>query len=131
MIELITLKENGDERGKLVVLEGMNQVPFMIARLFYIYNTTGDAVRGKHANRNSKFAFVCMKGHCRITTNDGCNEAVYTLTSPNQLLIMDEMVWKEMDNFSDDAVLLVLSNCVYDPHEYIYDFELFKKEVTA
>ena len=128
MVSLIQLKENGDERGKLIALEGNAQVPFNINRLFYIYDTSGDSVRGKHANRNSSFAFICVAGEVKIHATDGKEKWDYALTSPSQMLVMDKMIWKEMYDFSKGAVLLVLSDCAYDKTEYIYDYSEFVLE---
>ncbi len=129
MAELIQLQERGDARGKLVVVEGLQQIPFEIARIFYIYDTSGDVDRGNHANRNSRFAFVCLKGSVKIDSCDGKNQESYTLDHPTQVLVMDKMVWKKMYAFSEDAVLLVLSDCKYDAAEYINDYDAFLKEV--
>lgn len=117
----------GDNRGKLVVIENMNGIPFNMKRIFMIYGTTSDAVRGAHANKDSSFAFMAMTGSCRVRlkTHEGV-VADEKLDSPGKLFWIERMVWKEMYDFSDDCTLVVISDHLYNPHEYINDFDEYK-----
>ena len=119
--------ELGDERGKLVVIEGLHDVPFEIKRIFYIYGTTNDVVRGKHANKNSKFYLINVSGSCKVKLNDGKEEIIVSLDKPNKGLYIPNMVWKDMYDFSQDSVLLVLASEHYDKKEYIRDKKEFLK----
>ena len=107
IVELIDL---GDDRGGLNVIEANKQVPFEIKRIFYDYNTDKNWIRGNHANKNSKFAFVSVAGSCTVDVDDGINKESVVLNSPNKMLIIDKMVWKIMKNFSKDNVLLIISD---------------------
>jgi len=116
------LVDTGDDRGGLIPFEkGMN-VPFEVARAFYIFNTRPGTARGSHANRNSQFLFVVISGSCNVKINNGIEQSIITLNRPNQALWLDKMVWKEMYDFSYNAILLVLSNEKYDEKEYIRDY---------
>lgn len=127
---LVNLKVNGDKSGSLVALESNAQIPFDIMRVFYIYNSTKGKCRGKHANRNSKFFMIILAGSCKIKVNDGKIVTEYLLDSPNKALFIDNLVWKEMYDFSGDAVLLIITNTKYDNTEYIHDYQRFILEAN-
>lgn len=125
----LNFKVNGDARGNMVVIEGGQGVPFEIKRLFYIYGTDPEAVRGQHANRNSDFAMVCVGGSCKVKITDGTNETVVSLDEPMKGIYIPKMLWKDMYDFSEDAVLLVMASTHYDATEYIRDFDSYCKEM--
>jgi len=130
-VRLITLRENADKRGSLIAIEGNNDIPFEIKRIFYIYNTNNDEARGKHANRITEFVMICVRGSCNVCVRSGKTEYTeYVLDHPSKALYIGKMIWKEMRNFSPDAVLLCIASEIYNPNEYIYDFEEYLKEVT-
>ena len=122
-IEKIRFSAHRDQRGALVALEGDKDIPFSIARLFYIYGG-GSEIRGRHANRESEFVLICVKGSCRLKVNDGCQEYFFTLDDPDEGIYLPQMTWKEMYDFSDDAVLLCIASAPYNPGEYIRDLDL-------
>lgn len=125
--KVLEFNQLGDDRGHLVVVEGIKDIPFEIKRIFYIYGTKDNVVRGQHANRNSKFVLINLVGECKVKVNDGKNEEIIILDKPHKGIYLDKMVWKDMYDFSEDSVLLVISNNYYDSKEYIRDFEEFKK----
>lgn len=125
----LNFKVNGDARGNMVVVEGGQAVPFDIKRLFYIYGTDPDAVRGQHANRNSDFAMVCISGSCKVKITDGTTETVVCLDEPMKGVYIPKMLWKDMYDFSEDAVLLVMASTHYDANEYIRDFDSYRQEM--
>ena len=120
-----TLKDFGDERGSLIPIEEGNNVDFEIKRAFYIYGTTDGTIRGIHANKFSEFLMIVISGSCKVLVDDGHKKEIVELNHPNQALYLDKMVWKEMYDFSKDAVLLVLSNEKYNENEYIRDYDEF------
>ena len=126
----IQFKVNGDERGKLVVVEGLKDVPFSIARIFYIYGSDTNVVRGCHANRRSEFVLINVSGTSKVKVTDGKNEKLYVLDKPYKGIYIPKMVWKDKYDFSEDAVLLVLSSEPYDVEEYIRDYQEYIKEVN-
>ena len=125
--KLIDLHVNGDERGKLVAIEKGVNCPFEVKRAFYIFGARGETRRGCHANRNSEFLLVALKGSCRVEFSDGNVKETILLNSPAQALWLGKMTWKEMYDFSEDAVLLVLASEKYDADEYIRDYQEFLK----
>lgn len=124
--KIIDFKELGDLRGKLVVVEGMKDIPFEIKRIFYIYGTKPDVIRGQHANKVSRFILINLSGECKVKVNDGKNEEVFILNKPNQGIYLDRMVWKDMYDFSEDSILLALSDSEYISDEYIKNIEEIK-----
>lgn len=129
--KMIEFKENGDERGRLVVVEGMKDIPFEIKRIFYIYGSDGDVIRGQHANRESEFVLINVCGSSKVKVYDGKNEEIFVLDKPHTGIYLPKMVWKDMYDFSKDSILLVLASEVYKPDEYIRDFNEFIKEVNG
>ena len=119
----------GDERGNLVVVEGEQDIPFEIKRVFYIYGSDGDVVRGQHANRNSQFVLINVSGTSKVRVNNGFEEDIIELNRPRMGLYLPTMMWKDMYDFSEDSVLLVLTNTHYDGKEYIRDYEEFLIEL--
>ena len=125
----IRFNQLGDERGHLVVVEGLKDVPFDIKRVFYIYGSDCDVVRGQHANRKTEFVLINVSGTSKVTTDDGYKKITFNLDEPHMGVYIPEMVWKDMYDFSENSVLLVLASEYYDGSEYIRDYEEFIKEV--
>lgn len=124
--------EHGDARGYLVALEGERDVPFAIQRIFYVYGADGQSVRGQHANRHSCFMMLCLHGACKVRVRDGAQyDETFLLDGPTKGLYLPAMTWKDMFDFTPDAVLLVLSDAHYDGGEYIRDYAVFEAEAKA
>jgi dTDP-4-dehydrorhamnose 3,5-epimerase-like enzyme len=120
----------GDERGSLISLESFANIPFSIARTYYIFNTVKSVRRGYHAHADLLQVAVCVKGSCKFLLDNGAQQCIVTLDSPSKGLFIGPMIWREMFDFSDDSVLLVLASKAYDPADYIRDYEAFR-EATA
>ena len=127
--KILEFGDLGDERGKLVVVEGAQDIPFEIKRVFYIYGSDSQVVRGQHANRNSEFVLINVSGSSKVRVDNGFEEEIIELNRPRMGLYLPTMVWKDMYDFSEDSVLPVLANTHYDGHEYIRDYDEFIKEV--
>ena len=120
---IIKFNQLGDERGHLVVVEGGKDIPFEIARVFYIYGSDNDVVRGQHANKKSEFVLINVSGKSKVKIDYGDSSEVIDLSEPHMGVYIPNMVWKDMYDFSSDSVLLVLSNMKYDSEEYIRDYQ--------
>lgn len=121
----------GDDRGSLVALEAELNIPFEIKRVYYIFGTQQGVARGFHAHHNLKQVAVCVAGRCRMILDDGKAREEVWLDSPTKGLIIGDLVWREMYDFSDDCVLLVLASEYYDETDYIRDYDEFTKMVNA
>lgn len=125
--KIVQLGALGDERGKLVVIEGGESIPFEIARVFYIYDSDDTVIRGQHANRNSEFVLINVAGSSKVRVTDGKEEAIVELNRPMMGVYIPKMIWKDMYEFSKDSVLLVLASTHYDESEYIRDYDDYLK----
>lgn len=116
MAQLFTLDTFHSSSGDLTVYN--NTLPGDIKRVFYI-RSVGDAQRGGHRHHKAWNALICLVGSCHVYVHDGTHEEDYTLAGPDACLILEPKDWHVMDQFSEDAVLLVLSNEPYDQVDYI------------
>lgn len=131
-VQMLEFTQNGDERGYLVVVEGKQDIPFDIKRIFYIYGSDQSVVRGQHANRYSEFVLINVTGTSKVKVKDGRgNEVIFSLNRPHTGIYIPKMVWKEMYEFSEDSVLLCLASEHYDSQEYIRDYDEFVKIVDG
>ncbi|MDE5591226.1 MAG: FdtA/QdtA family cupin domain-containing protein [Acetatifactor sp.] len=131
-VKMLEFAEHGDERGKLVIAEGGLDIPFDIKRVFYIYGTQSNIIRGQHANKKTEFVLINVAGTSKVKVKDGeGNEAIFCLNRPHTGVYLPTMVWKEMYDFSDDSVLLVLCSEHYDASEYIRKYDDFVKIIRG
>jgi dTDP-4-dehydrorhamnose 3,5-epimerase-like enzyme len=130
-IERIQLLPHGDNRGMLVALEQDGNVPFVIRRVYYIFATRHDVRRGQHAHRHLNQLAVAVRGSVTFLLDDGSGAAEVVLDDPAQGLLLGNMVWRELYDFSDDCVLMVLADHLYDPDDYITSYADFLREVAG
>ncbi len=123
--KLIEFTQKGDERGHLVIVEGNQDIPFDIKRVFYIYGSDKNVVRGKHANYRTEFMLINVAGTSKVRVDDGTSEKVFELNRPHMGINLPKLVWKDMYDFSEDSVLLVLASEHYDASEYIRDYDSY------
>jgi dTDP-4-dehydrorhamnose 3,5-epimerase-like enzyme len=127
LIETVSFKPLGDERGSLVALEGNESVPFDIKRVYYIFGTKEGASRGFHAHRSLKQVAVCVTGSCRFVLDNGKQREEIVLDRSTIGLLINSLTWREMYDFSPDCVIMVLANEHYDESDYIRDYQEFLK----
>ena len=120
-----------DMRGDLSVGEFDRDIPFKVARYFVVFNVPSSDVRGEHAHRVCSQFLVCVKGSCAVLVDNGTHRAEIALHEPNLGLFLPPMVWATQYKFSADAVLLVFASHLYDPDDYIRDFDEFLSEVGS
>lgn len=124
---ILEFKSNGDDRGSLVALESYKNIPFDIKRVYYIFDTKSGVARGLHAHKELLQVMVCLKGSCRVMLDNGSTKENVVLDSPNKGLLIDSMMWREMHDFNEDCVLIVLASEHYDESDYIRDYDEFNK----
>lgn len=125
LIQLIHFPSLGDDRGSLVALEGEKTVPFDIRRVYYLFGTKPGVARGFHAHKKLQQVAVCVTGRCRMVLDDSQGREEVWLDSPTKGVLIGNMIWREMHDFSSDCVLLVLANQHYDEADYIRNYEDF------
>ena len=124
-------QQHGDERGMLVALEEYKDIPFEIKRVYYMYDTKEGVRRGFHAHKNLEQILVCVSGSCKVLLDNGSERKVISLETPYEGLYISNSMWREMYDFSEDAVLLVLASDYYKEEDYIRDYDEFKKLVES
>lgn len=124
------LKVFGDARGKLISLEGNRNLPFEIKRVYYIFDTVPEQVRGMHAHRNLEQLIVAMDGACQFVLDDGKNRETVWLNRPDVGLYIGKNMWREMRHFSYGCKLMVLASDYYNEDEYIRDYSVFKETIA-
>lgn len=129
-IKLIQLQKHGDERGALVALEENKNIPFPIKRVYYLFNTGNGVRRGFHAHKKLKQVAIAVRGSCRFTLDDGKEKIDLLLDNPAQGLLIESFIWREMYDFSDDCVLMVLADDFYDESDYLRSYEEFVQVVN-
>ena len=128
-IKKYRFEPHGDDRGQLVAIEEFKDLPFKIKRVYYIYDTKKGVRRGFHAHKNLKQILICVSGSCMVHLDNGKETAEIELCSPNEGLYISNDTWREMYDFSPDAVLLVLASELYDEKDYIRNYDKFKEYI--
>ncbi|CAA6814443.1 MAG: Unknown protein [uncultured Campylobacterales bacterium] len=127
--KVINFKTLGDDRGSLIAIEQGYNAPFDISRVYYIFDTKKDVERGFHAHINLKQIAISVKGSCTFVLDNGEKREEVKIDNPNQGLFIEGLIWREMKDFSEDCVLVVLASEHYDENDYIRDYEKFLEEV--
>ncbi len=130
-ISKIVFKPHGDDRGQLVALEESKNIPFSVKRVYYMYDTTPGVSRGKHAHKCLQQIMICIHGSCKVLLDNGKEKETVLLDKPNEGIYISNDVWREMFDFSDDAVLVVLASELYDESDYIRNYDEFIKYVNG
>lgn len=124
-VKLIPLQTHGDDRGSLVALEEGYNIPFQIKRVYYIFNTKKGVIRGFHAHKNLKQVAIAVRGSCKFKLDNGTDSVEVLLNDPAQGLLIESFIWREMYDFSEDCVLMVLADSHYDENDYVRDYNAF------
>lgn len=124
-VKILPLQPHGDERGSLVALEEGKNIPFQIKRVYYMFNTKDGVRRGFHAHKTLKQVAIAVRGSCRFLLDDGQERVEIMLDNPAQGLVIESFMWREMYDFSEDCVLMVLADQLYDESDYIRDYSQF------
>lgn len=118
-------QQHGDDRGSLVALEAYRDIPFDIKRVYYMYDTKDKVIRGRHAHRTLEQILICIHGSCKIMLDNGADKKVVYMERPYEGLYIPNNMWREMYDFSEDAVLLVMASEIYKEDDYIRDYNEF------
>lgn len=118
-------QQHGDDRGQLVALEEYKDIPFEIKRVYYMYDTGEGVRRGFHAHKNLEQILICIHGSCKILLDNGTEKKIVSLEKPYEGLYISNNMWREMYDFSPDAVLMALASDYYNEEDYIRDYDAF------
>lgn len=124
-------QQHGDERGQLVALEEGKDIPFEIKRVYYMYDTQNGVRRGFHAHKSLEQILICIHGTCKILLDNGKEKKIVSLEKPYEGLYVANDMWREMYDFSKDAVLMVLASDYYNENDYIRDYDKFLESLKG
>lgn len=127
-ITIIDLQSHGDDRGSLIALEQGKNIPFEVKRVYYLFDTKEGVVRGFHAHKELKQVAIAVRGSCTFLLDDGKVKKEVVLNNPAKGLLIESLVWREMCDFSEDCVLMVLADSIYDENDYIRDYDDFLRK---
>ena len=119
-----------DKYGKLVALEGNDVIPFNIRRVYYIYEVEENVRRGFHSHKELEQVLICVHGSVKILLKTPNDEKIVTLNNPSEGLYIGPDIWREMYDFEDNAVLLVLASDHYKQNDYIRNYDEYAKCYT-
>ena len=125
-VELINLPKFEDDRGNLSFLEDLKQIPFKILRTYWIYDVPGGEIRGGHAFKHQEEFIIALSGSFDIIIDDAINKYTYSLNRSYYGLYIPSGLWRKMENFSTNALALVVSSTYYCEEDYINNYVEFK-----
>jgi hypothetical protein len=131
---VVELSKVHNRSGNITIVEGNNDIPFAVERIYYLYDVPGGAERGGHAHKELQQIIVAASGCFDVVIDDGKNKKVVELNRPYYGLHIVPGIWREIINFSSGAICLVLASHIYDKEDYIRDynnFKLFKNEISS
>jgi dTDP-4-dehydrorhamnose 3,5-epimerase-like enzyme len=126
-VRLIQLPKIPDERGNLSFFENERQIPFTIARTYWLFDVPGGQTRGGHAYKTQQEFIIALSGSFDLVLNDGFEQKIYTLNRPNAGLFVPKMMWRHMENFATNSLVLIVSDSLFDETDYIRDITVFKE----
>ena len=124
---IIQLPKIFDKRGNLTFFENSKQIPFEIARVYWIYDVPGGETRGSHAYKEQQEFIVALSGSLDVVLHNGNEELKFSLNRSYYGLYIPKMYWRRLENFSTNSLALNVSDRAYDAMDYIRDFEEFKR----
>lgn len=128
-VKIIELPKIEDPRGNLTFVEQLTHVPFEIKRAYWIYDVPGGQSRGGHAFVNQKEFIIALSGSFDVIINDGKEEQRFHMNRSYFGLYIPNGLWRSMDNFSTNSVVLVLSSTTFNENDYIRDFNKYQNQI--
>lgn len=126
-VRIIELPKIADKRGNLSFVEEGQHIPFAIRRNYWIYDVPGGEIRGGHAYRENREFIIALSGSFDVLLDDGRESRTYSLNRSYYGLYVPEGIWRQMMNFSTNSLALVMASTPYNPADYLYDYDEFKK----
>lgn len=125
-VQIIELPKIVDERGNLSFFENNKQIPFKIERTYWIYDVPGGQSRGGHAYKTLKEVIIALSGSFDVVLDDGEFKKTYTLNRSYFGLLVPQLIWRKMENFSTNSLSLIVADQEYNETEYIRNYDEFK-----
>jgi len=128
---LIEVPLRADHRGKLIFVEGGNQIPFNIQRVFCVLDVPEEEIRGEHAHKRNQQLHICLAGSITFSLDDGRDKEDVTLTNNSMALYTGPLVWHDLKNWKQNTILLVLNSIGYEEEEYIRNYAEFMDVIRS
>jgi oxalate decarboxylase/phosphoglucose isomerase-like protein (cupin superfamily) len=125
---IINFKKIHDIRGNLLHIENNKDVPFVIKRVYYLYDVPSGANRGGHSHLETKQVIIAISGSFNVILDNGTERKSILLNRPDFGLYITPCVWREIENFSSNSIALVLASTLFCEEDYIRDYTIFKKK---
>ncbi len=122
---IVSLNVAKNRAGNLSSVENLNNIPFEIKRIYYIYDVPGGSDRGGHAHKDLEQFVIAVSGAFDVLLDDGINKTIFRLDRPNNALHIKKGIWRETRNFTSGSICMVIASNEYDLNDYIYDYETF------
>ena len=126
-VQIIDLPKIIDPRGNLSFLESNNHIPFEIKRTYWIYDVPGGEIRGGHAFKNQEEFIIVLSGSLEVVVFDGKEEKKYFLNRSYNGLYIPNKLWRHMENFATNTLVLVISSTNFDENDYIRELQRYKQ----
>jgi len=126
-VSIVNLPKILDFRGNLSFVEELNHIPFAIKRSYWIYDVPGGAERGGHAYCENEEFVIALSGSFDVVIDDGIKKETFHLNRSYYGLYIPRKYWRQMSNFSTNALVFILASTEFDEKDYIRDYELFKR----
>ena len=123
---ILFLNKKHNRAGNITIVEGQKNIPFIIKRVYYLFDIPGGESRGGHAHRELFQLIVAAGGSFDVILDDGTNKKIVTLNRPDYGLMVVPGIWRELVEFSSGATCLVLASHGYNSADYIRDYHEFK-----
>jgi dTDP-4-dehydrorhamnose 3,5-epimerase-like enzyme len=129
-VKIVNFPTIADTRGNLSFIEANNHVPFLMKRVYYLYDVPSGATRGGHAHKELEEIIIALSGSFDVVLDDGVEKKKFFLNRPFYGLYIPTGLWREIENFSSNSVALALTSDFYTENDYIRDYEVFKKMIA-
>lgn len=120
-VKLIEIKKVVEPDGTLTVMEEGKQIPFAIKRIFMVMNVADGKSRGDHATKKTKLILFPVSGSCKVIVDNGNEKETFLMNDPSKGLYIDEMIWRSMQNFSKDCVMMAVCDRPFSPGDETFD----------
>lgn len=120
------LAKIADDRGNLSYLQEVDQIPFRVRRVYWIYDVPGGEIRGSHAFKETHEVIVALSGSFDVRLHDGSTETVFSLRRSYHAVLVPKLYWRTLENFSTNSLALIMASTAYNEKDYIRDFDEFR-----
>lgn len=120
-VKIIDIKKVTEADGTLLVMEAGMQIPFPIKRIFLVRDVAARKSRGDHATKRTKLILFPVSGSCRITVDNGSEKETFLMDDTSKGLYIEEMIWRSMQDFSRDCVIMAVCDRPFEPGNETYD----------